>query len=347
MYDFGLSRKDPRVEEQWEKLSETFLRQYRYVKKPGAQAWLGRPRPYLWLRHALRELSVKKAVERYWRSWMELQGKTAGERENAERLRKGLSSVLGPGCDVVAGRNYVNEFLAPTAEPQRDALERGGERTPSMPDAVALAESEICHDLLMIFDYYEQPRLFFTDFAPHTFKELLGRKVYPDDERLELDPEARFKAAVRLGFTLWCFGAPALLNEKARGAFQALASHPEEFGLCMALANGTKAPGSGRPTGSTDSRESDTQKMKVKKLNAYHAITSYLVFEDLVADKTKAKAVLKREGWLGLVEGVDGCGALDDREARREALKLMTELFLNTTKKALAKIIASAPDFKL
>jgi hypothetical protein len=348
MYDFGLSLKDPRVEEQWAKLSETFRRQHRHVTSPGAQAWLGRPRTYLWLRDALRELSAKKAVESYWRFRTKPLAQTAGEAQTpsgtsevAGQLRKSLSMVLGPGCDVVAGRNHLDGILAESSESRGDAAE-------SAADAAANARREICHDLLMILDYYERPRFFFTDFAPRTFKELIGPKVYPDSERLASDPDALFKAAVRLGFTLWCFGPPALLNEKARGTYDLLSSHPEEFGLCMALAHGKKTPGSGRPTDSRDSPESQTQKMKVAKLRAYHAITSYLVFPDLAADKTKAKAFLKKEGWLGLVEGVGGCGALDDREARREALNLMTErMFLDTTKKALAKIISSEPDFKL
>jgi len=276
MYDFGLSLKDPRVAEQWEKLSETFRRQHRYVTSPGAQAWLGRPRTYLWLRDALRELSAKKAVESYWRSRTKPLAQTAGERQTpagtsevAGQLRKSLSMVLGPGCDVVAGRNHLNGSLAAISESRRDAAEHGGERTPSVADEAALAEGEICHDLLMIFDYYEQPRSFFTDFAPRTFKELMGPKVYPDEECLGRDPDARVKAAVRLGFTLRCFGAPAPLNEKARGTFLALASHPEEFGLCMALANGKKTPGSGRPTGSRDSGESTTQKEKMAKLDGW------------------------------------------------------------------------------
>lgn len=355
MYDFGLSLKDPRVAEQWEKLSETFRRQHRYVTSPGAQAWLGRPRTYLWLRDALRELSAKRAVESYWRSRTKPLAQTAGERQTpagtsevAGQLRKSLSMVLGPGCDVVAGRNHLNGSLAAISGSRTDAVEHGGERTPSVADGAALAEVEICRDLLMIFDYYERPRWFFTDFAPRTFKELIGPKVYLDLIRLAGDPAVRVKAAVRLGFTLWCFGSPALLNEKARRAFDLLSSHPEEFGLCMALAYGKKTPGSGRPTGSRDSRESTTQKEKMAKLRLYHAITTYLTDGNNGRDLKKATAVLKEGGRLELVRGMDGCGALTDSEARRVTLNLISEqIYPGTTKKSLAKIISAEPDFKL
>src|SRR5664280_2901230 len=341
MYDFGLSFEDPSVAEQWAKLSETFQRQHRHVTSPGAVAWLGKPRPYLWLRDALKELSVKKAVQSYWRSRTEPPAQTAVERKmslagsgGVEQFRKGLFSVLGPGCDVVGGRSYVNSFLAPTLGSRRDATSRDGEQPPSAADAATSAQVEICRDVLMIFDYYERPRWFFTDFAPRTFKELMGPKVYPDGERLDRYPDDRVKAAVRLGFTLRCFGAPALLNEKAQGAFLALASHPEEFGLCMALAHGKKTPGSGRPKGSPNSPESDTQKIKMAKLHVYHAMTTYLTGGDNGRDLEKATAVLEDGELLKLVKGIDGCSVLTAAEARREALNLMIEqIYPDTTKK--------------
>lgn len=354
MYDFGLSLEDAKVAAEWAKLTETFRRQHRHVTRPGAQAWLGRPRSYVWLREALRELSVKKAVESYWRLRTKLPAQTPGERETpvatfkvVKQVRETLSFVLGQEGNLGEGRNYLGRFLGPTLESRSDAEEFGGGQTFSVADAKAFAKSEVYRDLLMIFDYYERPQWFFTDFAPRTFKELIGPKVYPDEECLHVS-DPRFKAAVRLGFTLWCFGAPALLNEKARGAFLALASHPEEFGLCMALANGKKAPGSGRPSGSQNSPESTSQQEKMAKLRVYHAITTYLTGGDNGRDLKKATAVLEDGELLELVKGIDGCSVLTAAEARREALNLMIEkIYPGTTKKSLRKIISAEPDFKL
>ncbi len=327
MYDFALGTDNPVVAREWERLEgSVFRRKRRFVTDPGAVAWLERSRSYAWFREVRLQTSGVASVKCY-------------EDEHADsaiatEFCRDLRAAMSPGIELEAARNWLSRMKADLESAASG--QSGGERE---------IRKTVCGDVELIVDYYERPRWFFNEGLFAGFKELLGPKVYPDVERLENVPEARRKAAVRLGYAMWFFGPAALLNEKGRDTFLRLESYSNDFGLCLVLASGVLDPGSGRPRGSGDSPESEKQRRMLERKRLYHAAYAFVCYGTDPGKRERARRILNEKGCLRALKDLeDGVSAV---EADDYALRLVVKKESGLSRKNLKKLIDRDPEFSL
>lgn len=327
MYDFALTTENSVVAKEWQRLEgSVFQRQRRFVKDPGAVAWLERSRSYAWFREVRLQTSGTASIKCY--------EKNQANSDIAAALCRSLREAMTPGIELDAARNWLARTKAELES--TSSSESSGERE---------IRKTICRDLELIVDYYARPQWFFNQGLFVGFKELLGPKVYPDADLLREKPEVRRKAAVRLGYAMWFFGPSALLNEKGRDTFLRLEPYSIDFGLSLVLASGALDPGSGRPRGSGDSPEADTQRQMHERKRLYHAAYAFMCDGTDPGKRARARRILEEEGRLGALKDLED--GVSEEEAEDYALKLVVKTERGLTRKNLKKLIAKDPLFSL